>query len=394
MEHALLHVSEELLRGVEKELAEEAEPISGKPFTSTGYVDGSNVVEPRRSIHVAVFSVASILLKNGKYSALARGAEEPIVSVIVPKSYGEQRANLLMSIIELLAARKALTSSLEAILLDGSFISEMMTVFSHPKDAAEAMGEDYKKILDNLPDAEHLGIELEDRDISPKSVMGLFEEISEKAWQIYKERNTMFEKASSKKSFLDFVCVYVETTVYLKALRELLTASRELQVPLFWVAKDSETNLLVEKVGLEGWLNDVTLLDYAWRNLEDAYTTLRGKEFGRLKPCAADRKLVSEILGAWGNYSVLYFKLRKLGPVLQVTYPSYVDEDEALSALATLKELSDSRGYPKPLSYVHHMAVLNPEIARLVADEIYQRKADSIFRAAYAPSGRVKAGLR
>lgn len=151
----MLHVSEELLRGVEKELAEEAEPISGKPFTSTGYVDGSNVVEPRRSIHVAVFSVASILLKNGKYSALARGAEEPIVSVIVPKSYGEQRANLLMSIIELLAARKALTSSLEAILLDGSFISEMMTVFSHPKDAAEALGEDYKKILDNLPGYSH-----------------------------------------------------------------------------------------------------------------------------------------------------------------------------------------------------------------------------------------------
>lgn len=394
MERALLHVSEELLRGVEARVSQRAQPIVGEALGRTGYVDGSNVLDERRSVHLAMFSVASVILSGGRLSALARGASQPVVSIIVPKSYGEQRANLYMSLIELLAARRVLDAGVDSVFLDGSLVSEIMVIFSHPRDVVEKLRRERGEWLDLFPGHALEKVSLEVEDLTPGPIARLLREISEKAWQLYNMRASGGEAGATRKNLLDFAYVYVETTVYLEALKRLLLMSRDLGVPVFWVAKDSETSSLVEAEGLEGWLNDVTLLDYAWRDLEDAYMTIKGNKFGDPRPCAANYTLVQELFREWGNYSISYFKLRKMGPVLQMTYPEHVGEDQVLSALATLKEVSESRGYPKPLSYVHHLAVLNPEVARLVADEIYRRTEDSIVRAAYAPTGRAKAGLR
>jgi hypothetical protein len=316
------------------------------------------------------------------------------VSIIVPKSYGEQRANLYMSLIELLAARRVLDAGVDSVFLDGSLVSEIMVIFSHPRDVVEKLRRERREWLGLFPGQALEKVSLEVEDLTPGPIARLLREISERAWQLYNMRASGGEAGATRKNLLDFAYVYVETTVYLEALKRLLLVSRDLGVPVFWVAKDSETSSLVEAEGLEGWLNDVTLLDYAWRDLEDAYMTIKGNKFGDPRPCAADYTLVQELFREWGNYSISYFKLRKMGPVLQMTYPEHVGEDQVLSALATLKEVSESRGYPKPLSYVHHLAVLNPEVARLVADEIYRRTEDSIVRAAYAPTGRAKAGLR
>ncbi|ABL78790.1 DNA double-strand break repair nuclease NurA [Thermofilum pendens] len=394
MEGAALRVSEEILASVERRVEELAEKIEGSPFKSAGFVDGSNVVDERRGAYVAVFSVASIVLDSGRLRPVSHGSRHPLVARIVPKGFGEQRANLYMSILELLSAARLVRSGVEAVFLDGSYVSEMMVVFGYPRDVyEEAQG-----LVDREAAESYAGeaAGLVEEALGSEGVKGaakLFEGVSGLAWRLY-TRLGGGVGGVEKRVLLDYSYVFAEVAVYLEALRSLLTAGRESGVPLFWVAKDADTDQLAEKEGVGGWLNDVTLLDYAWRRLEGVYTVLEGREFGRPKPCAAPGKLVEELFAKWRRYRVAYFKLRLHGPVLQMTFPGYVGEDEAREALATLSSLAESRGYPKPLSYVHNMAVLNPELARLVGDELYKRAESPVLKAMLAPSGRVQAGLR
>ncbi len=222
----------------------------------------------------------------------------------------------------------------------------------------------------------------------------ILEVIGSQASRLYGSLYGSASEVRWRKEALDYSLVYLEETAYLTVLHTLLSKAKEHGAALYWVAKDTESRYLTEQEGVLGWLNDVMLLDYAWRGLGDVYTELKGRTFGRPKGIVAYRRLIEEVYSKWNQYSVVYFKIGRQGVVSQATYPVALNPalDKALTTLATLSD--KLHGYPRPLNYVHNMAVLDPTLARVLADELYRRQPPhSILRYMLAPSGRRMLGL-
>ncbi|MEM0376250.1 MAG: DNA double-strand break repair nuclease NurA [Thermofilum sp.] len=386
-----------LLSEVEKRVEALARPISGEPFGKVGFVDGSYAMDERRGVYLLVLSAASLVVEGDRMEGVLKGSRRPHVLLLIPKSYAESRASLLMSIFELLGALDLVGRGVEAVFLDGSYVSEMMVPFSHARDAYEnfsAASRVEPGTLEKWGEASAKAALEAAGGEPPRSLAKLLDDIALCSSELYGELCGESPDLRSVKEALDFAVVYCETTAYLALLDHFLRECGRRGVKPFWVAKDAESRYIVEREGVLGWLNDLSLLDYAWRGWESAYTLLKGVKIHKPKPCAVWAKLLDRVYGEWGGYGVGYFKLSRAGAVSQVTYPGFVPEDAVLSALATLLFLADRRGYPRPLSYVHHIAVLNPEFARLLADELYKRQANPILKSMLAPSGRVAAGLR
>jgi len=395
---AALSTVESLIREVEERVRALAEPISGERFERVGFVDGSYVMDERRGVYVLALSAASIVVDGGRIEGVLRGSSRPYITLLVPKSFGESRASLLMSALELLAAFDLVGRGVEALFMDGSYVSEVMVPFGHPRDAYENFTRLHAGLgagqLDEWGEASARAA-LEVAGGEPLSAFAdLLGRVAACYSGLYEGIARELPSLRSRKEALDFAVVYCETTAYMALLDRLLEECRGRGVRVFWVAKDSESRYIVEREGVVGWLNDLTLLDYAWRGYESVYAAFEGERVHRPKPCALWPPLLERVYERWGRYGVCYFKLERGGVVSQMTYPEFVGRDEVLRALATLSSLSDGRGYPRPLSYVHHIAVLNPELARIVADEMYRREQRPLLRSMLAPSGRVAAGLR
>lgn len=395
---ATLSAIESLIREVEKRVEGLAEPISGKRLEKVGFVDGSYVMDERRGVCVLALSAATLVVSGGRMEGVLKGSAKPQVLILAPKSYAESRASLLMSMLELLGALDLVGRGVEAIFLDGSYVSDVMVPFSHPRDAYENFSPASAGIGENLLEDWGRAISSAARGAAGgeplSSLAKLLSEIASCSSGLYESICSRSSDLKSRKEALDFAVVYCETTAYLTLLDQFLRESRVRGVKPLWVAKDAESRYIVEREGIVGWLNDLSLLDYAWRSWETAYTVFTGARIHKPKPCAVWPPILDEIYREWGGYGVSYFKLSKSGAVSQATYPEFVPVDAVRSALATLLSLADKRGYPRPLSYVHHIAVLNPEFVRLVADELYRREANPILKSMLAPSGRVSAGLR
>lgn len=394
---SIFRTIEEMITRVEEDLKGLAKPISAQRLNKVGFVDGSFALDERRGVYMLSLSAASLTMSGDKLEKLLPGSSRPLITVLAPKSYGESRAGLLMSILEMFAAMDIIDRGVEAVFLDGSYISEMMIPFSHPHDVQEnlaKLGPLYPDVEDKYGEKAAALV----RDTLGKDPLSgfskLLEEMSGLANSLYREISVASPDITSKKEALDYSVVYVETTAYLTTLNEFLERCMELNAAPLWVAKDAESRFIVEEKGILGWLNDLSLLDYSWRACGSVYALIEGTKFGKPKSCAASRKLLERVYSRWSTCLVLYFKLKRMGPVSQMTFPGFVSLDTAVKAVSTLSELSDQRGYPRPLSYVHHLAVLNPELVRLMADELYKRERNSVARSMLAPSGRAMAGLR
>ena len=284
--------------------------------------------------------------------------------------------------------------------MDGSYVSEMMAPFGYARDAYERLTASGSQpdwsLVEEVGERSARSFEgVIENGGEPCSVMAaLLRAIMGEADALYRELGAQFPDRRWRKEALDFAVVYVEMTAYLTALKALLEAAEREGIGVFWVAKDAESRYVVEREGVVGWLNDLTLLDYAWREGENVYTALEGVRFGRPRWRVAWERLLGEVYGRWGDYGVVYFKLARRGAVMQMTYPSRVAQDRVLDALQTLSTLSDHHGYPRPLSYVHHIAVLDPGLPRIIADELYRKARSPLLRSMLAPSGRVMLGLR
>ncbi len=393
----VLSAVESVIREVEERVRSLMKPIGGERFGRAGFVDGSYALDERRGAYLLALSAASLLVDGDRLEGVLRGSSKPLVTLLIPKSYGESRAGLLMSTLELLSALDLARRGVEAVFLDGSYASEMLVPFGYVRDVYESFtsiasfdtgsldgyGEEAAEAVEEVAGGDPLA-----------SMSALLDRIAACASGLYRELGSRSPDLRSRKEALDFAVVYAEATAYLAALNLLLEECSRSGVALFWVAKDAESRYIVEREGVAGWLNDLALLDYAWRDGEAVYAVLEGSKFGRPKPCAVWPRLLAEVFGRWSAYGVAYFKLSRLGAVAQMTYPAFVGLESVERALATLLSLSDRRGYPRPLSYAHHIAVLNPEFAKLVADELYKREGSQLVRSVLAPSGRALAGLR
>lgn len=393
----VLKAVESVISEVEERVKSLMKPIEGERFRRSGFVDGSYVLDERRGAYLLAVSVASIVVDGNRMEGVAKGSSRPLVALLIPKSYGESRAGLLMSTLEILSALDLASRGAEAVFLDGSFVSEMLVPFGHARDAYERFDLAARvdpALLDSYGEKAAGFVEEVAGDDPLASMSALLDRLAACASGLYRELSSGSFDVRSRKEALDFAVVYVETTAYLAALKLLLEECSSSGTAPFWVAKDAESRYIVEREGVAGWLNDLALLDYAWRESEAVYAALEGSEFGRPKPCAIWPRLLTEVFSKWNKYGVAYFKLSKLGAVAQMTYPGFVGRESVERALATLLALSDRRGYPRPLSYVHHIAVLNPEFARVVGDELYKREESQLVKSVLAPSGRASAGLR
>ena len=395
---SVLEEVEELIRGVEERVRRLASSLPQETLGSVGFVDGSYALEERRGAYLLALSVSSVAYRDGRVERILPGSSRPLLWLLVPKSHGESRAGQLMTMLELLAAMDLVRRGLDAVALDGSFTSEMMVPFGHARDVheeaarlvslrAEVVEEAGEKVSSFAAEAASR------RDVlsAARTLLGGLLEVASK---LYRELAGSAPDLRGRKEALDYAVVFAETTAYLALLEALLEAARSSSTALVWVAKDAESRYIVEREGLLGWLNDLSLLDYAWRAGERVYTLLEGVSFGRPKPCAAWSQLVSKLFREWGEYGVCYFKLARSGPVMQATFPSFVSGSAVAKLASTLAALSDQHGYPRPLSYAHHTAVLNPELAQVLADEMYRRSSNPLMRSVLAPSGRALAGLR
>ncbi|MEM1913457.1 MAG: DNA double-strand break repair nuclease NurA [Thermofilaceae archaeon] len=393
-----LSTIESLIRAVEERVSALAQPISGEPFERVGFIDGSYAMDERRGVYVLALSAASIVVNGGRMEGVLRGSAKPHITLLAPKSYAESRASMLMSIFELLGAVDLVRRGVEAVFLDGSYVSEMMVPFGHARDVYERFNPLSAGVragaLDEWGEASSKAALEAAAGELPASLAELLERIYSHSNGVYSEICGVAPDVKSRKEALDFAVVYCETTAYLALLNHLLDECERRGVKPFWVAKDAESRYIVEREGVLGWLNDLSLLDYAWRDRESVHTTLKGVPIHKPKPCALWTPLLDEVYERWGGYGVSYFKFGRAGAVSQMTYPHFVGEEDVSAALATLQALADHRGYPRPLSYVHHIAVLNPEFAKLIADELYRREKNPILKSMLAPSGRAMAGLR
>jgi hypothetical protein len=393
----VLNAVESVIREAEERVKSLMKPIDGERFGRSGFIDGSFVLDERRGAYLLAVSAASLVVDGERMEGVLKGSSRPFVTLLIPKSYGESRASLLMSTLELLSALDLARRGVEAVFLDGSFVSEMLVPFGYVRDVYESFVAVANVELESLDGygEEAVGIVEEVAGGDPLvSMPALLDKLAACASGLYRELGSRSPDLKSRKEALDFAVVYAETTAYLAAFKLFLDESSRSGITPFWVAKDAESRYIVEREGVAGWLNDLTLLDYAWRDGEAVYAVLEGSKFGRPKPCAVWPHLLAEIFSRWGAYGVAYFKLSRLGAVAQMTYPAFVGRESVERALVTLLALSDRRGYPRPLSYVHHIAVLNPEFARVVADELYKREVRQLVRSVLAPSGRASAGLR
>ena len=394
----LARTLEDTLKEVESRVKKLCREVKGDGFTTIGFVDGSYVLEERRGACLALLSAATLIIEGERISRVMEGSKRPLIFPLIPRTYGESRMSLLMETFELVGGLDLIRRGVEAVFMDGSYVSGLMEPFT----LSRVVNDVIKKIDRNLLNEygkqtfrsfkEIIAARNRDPWLTFRDIIRV---VGDSASELYENLEGLYGKTLGRREMLDLSMIYLETTAYLSSLRALLKEAEEKGVGLFWVAKDSESRYIVDKEGVKGWMNDLTLLDYAWRDKERVYLSFEDMKMGKPSVPVAYDRLLEEIYEKWGDHGVAYFKLSPRGAVIQTSYPENISKDTLSKALATLARLTDPlHGYPRPLNYVHNMTVLSQSLSRIIADEIY-RKADrgTALKFILAPSGRGMIGL-
>ncbi len=396
----------DILDEVEIKLREVAQQIEGRGFSSSGYVDGSYVLDERRGAFLSVFSTASLSLRGNRFYKRMKGSEYPVPYILIPKVYGESRSSMLMEIAEFISGLDLIRRGTESLFMDGSYLSVLMSPFGAIRDVASRFSQlpfssEAIEVAENLGETIILTI---GEVLSSKDPYNIFistlRVIDEYGSLLYNELSKLFKRylgyTYARKDLLDYSMVYVEETTFMSIINTLLEEAKERDVGVFWVAKDSESRVLAEKEQLLGWFTDLTLLDYSWRNLGNIFLQIDSlPPVGFPKEHVCPRKLRKYFTSKWNKYAITYFKLGVKGAVIQLSFPLAISRDMVNDALKTLLNVSDKRyGYPRPLSYAHNLAVLDQRLARLIADELWRSNKNPLLKSILAPSGRYLLGLR
>ncbi|GEM_PF-3186143 len=347
----------------------------------SAYIDGSLAVDERRGSLVTLLSVASLYVKGEplRYEKGLPGRERMHPLVLIPKSYGEERASYFMRGLELLEALRAAHLGTPLVVMDGSYVTLLLSAYGFPEEIASRMG----------------GLHCES-DV--EVIRAAFDEIAEdhSTEAFYKAVN-VFIKAyadalSTSSSWEDaLTCTSrLALEIVLETGAALLEEARKKGVDVVWVSKETGMDVLSEKLGVEKWMRDLIALDELWKSYKKCYLTVTPeKEIGKPRRTLAPEDVLARIYRPpWNRYEVTYAKLG--GATLQITYPLLLHDVE--DVLSTLTLLSSDSGYPRPLIHVHHMAAIPRERARHYADILWA-SSNGIERILLAPMGRILLGL-
>ena len=388
-------------------------------WKSSGFVDGSYVVDERKGALVTVFSVASLYVnKEGritKIKGVMKGSKEPIPFILFPRFNSEVRCSILMKSLELLAALDLIRKGCEYVYIDGSYLSLLLSpssivriIFKDIKSSLinninnviiyfkEFIDKVYESVETTNKNARWKFIEL--LSILVSNIQGIYR-------RLVNELSVRID-SSLRKNLFDYIALALEENLSLVLSNILLEESKDNDSKIFWIAKDTESRSLAEALGLIGWYTDTSLLDYVWRAKKEALldvskiaplkpvSPLRGTMVGEKGDLIYEPTTALRFYRRWGGYKMWYFKLSKTGTVLQLSYPARYGKSSGEEAVSILYELRDERhGYPKPLAYVHHTAVLSQDLARLIGDESWKNARDPLIRSLLSSSGRRVSGL-
>ena len=384
-------IAEKIVRGEEKILEyvriNEKKLPQANPLFPASFIDGSYVVSERRGCLVSLLSTASLAVDEGGFSLKKGlpGNRRPFPAIVFPKEYGENRVSYMMKTLEILAALWEIGRGAGLVVLDGSYLTLLLSSFGFPVEVARRGGEPLDEGGEVVNAFERWG-ELLLRGGGADS----FVKVSEEMLNLYGE--LLFRSGGGIDPLR--LSTYVVLTGLLKASHILLEAAEERGVGVAWLSKDVDSRFLVETAAGGGWINDVSVLDEAWHSRGDVYLSFSpDKPVKKPSQPVADPEVLDALYEKWGGYLVAYVKLGRAGVPLQVSVPARMSS--LLDAiLSTLKAIPSTNGYPNPLVYVHHLAVLKREAAELVANTLWRSaEGKGIIERLLAPKGRVMVGL-
>ena len=383
------------------------------------FTDGSNVVSERRGAGVAIFSAASLLFeisgKNLKFRGKHIITPNDCILIIIPRFYIGTRANTIMRGIEYLSTLHLIstTKDIDFAIIDGSYVSTLLsarwgiehlyrdfyntlTAFcsssktsKKPKtdiivDICESISDATNRILSN-----HVFRGLR----RPQSILSNFcENYAEYISMIYEAVVNNHEiPEPCYVSLMNYVSMFFEINLSMKALVMLLNNAHKRRLVLLWLNKEPESRILTKNVDhkLFRMFTDATVLDFSLDNGEFLHhyglPSISPSGIYISKTLASRTSSSSHVLipeladviyGIYGEYGVVYVKY--LEYVIQYTYPRTLfgvfDEerlkiDEAvLKYIKLLGNISDV-GYPLPMIHAHNTTVLKAGLAEILADK-------------------------
>lgn len=388
-------------------------------WRSSGFVDGSYVVDERKGALVTVFSAASLyVVKEGKMAKIKgvmRGSKDPIPFILFPRFNSEARCSVLMKSLELITAMDLIRKGCEYVYVDGSYLSLLLS----PSNIVRIIFKDIKNsLLNNIGNVvryfknfiNRVNESLETtnknvRQIFTKLLSILINTVQESYKGLINDISVTMDP-SLRKNLFDYITLSLEENLLLALTNMLLEESEDRNGKIFWIAKDTESRSLADALGLIGWYTDTSLLDYIWRTRKEVLldiskiaplkpvSPLRGTMVGNKGDLIYEPNVALRFYRKWGNYKIWYFKLSKTGTVLQLSYPARYGKSSGEEAISILYELRDEKhGYPKPLAYAHHIATLPQDLARLIGDESWKNARDPLIKSLLSSPGRRVSGL-
>ncbi len=409
----LLREIEEIVSRAKRELEESGTIAGSKQLDSSWFIDGSYAISERQGSFVSALSVASLGVVSKKLVEGLPGAKHPLLHILIPKFYGETRTSSIMGSLELIEGIRALRRNAEAVVFDGSYLASLLSGYGPLYDSVAQLQsrlKDYQVVLQEILKRENVSKTIDDAtdafiekaceevEVSKfyKTVYAFLQSIYDLAESVYSSlvRHGV-DRYVDRQLLIDFSTAFVENNLYLRLLAKLLLLAEESDVIPVWIAKETTSRFLSDKLNVRSWLNDAVLLEWVWHNREKVYLVLdESSGLKSLKPVTPPHVPVAsqdtiEHAYRFSRFTVVYFKLTKLGPVLQMTFPSdLVAKDVLEDVLATLSALADERsGYPKPLSLVHHKALIQQGLVDVLATRLWQ-SSSGVLKAILSPLGR------
>ncbi|QOJ78314.1 DNA double-strand break repair nuclease NurA [Infirmifilum lucidum] len=409
----LLREIEEIVLRAKRELEEPGTITSSRQLNSSWFIDGSYAISERQGSFVSALSVASLGVVSKKLVEGLPGAKHPLLHILIPKFYGETRASSIMGSLELIEGIRALRRNIEAVVFDGSYLASLLSGYGPLYDSIAQLqsrlknhqivlreileGENVDETINSATDA-FIEKACKEAELSKlyKIAHAFLQSIYDFADSIYSSLvQHGVDMYVDKQLLIDFSTAFVENNLYLRLLAKLLLSAEENNATPVWVAKETASRFLSDKLNVRSWLNDTVLLEWVWHNREKVYLVLdESSRLKSLKPVTPPQVPVAsqdtiEHAYRFSRFTVVYFKLSKFGPVLQMTFPSdLVARDVLEDVLATMSAFADERsGYPKPLSLVHHKALIQQGLVDVLATRLWQNSS-GVFRAILSPLGR------
>ncbi len=384
----------------------------------SGFVDGSFIADERRAGIVALLSAYGLVVKEfsgGLHMYNVEGvdgARKPIPIIMIPRTNYGTRLGLLMRSLELTVANSLVLQGVKHVFMDGSYLSIILSPSGASRIAYRLLVEDLSSSYVDKVDEVIRSIllkfydEIESVDLeNPGKAFSLILDILPKYYaMLVNYLLNIVGDTKSTSSIVDYSLLAIDENLAFKLLVNLLENAYSKGSKIIWVAKDSDSRFFSKILHTASWLTDTSILDYAWNN--ESQVALRVNDIVELTPITFWRttKLngkgseliyepftAKEFYNKWGGYNVWYFKLSKLGPVLQLSYPSIYGKSTGLEALGILRKLCDTRtGYPKPLILVHHATKLEEGLAEGLGDSVWSRLEDPLLKILLSRKARIR----